>query len=327
MGLIFVAAQFPVGLITSKEAAESTLNNINAHNAEIMTELQVGTISSITAFDNIFQNDLFVHPMPQPNITSDVYNSISVGNPPVIILDDLENLYTSLDPNFPFWSSSTATTNIAIGDIGNMVCPSVDASDPKVQIQLPVNFNPYNPVHQAILQRAIFDVSMERNYCWSALYRRTGPNTMVHYTFTMRCSNKNARYALQQYNSSDDIIQEALPNDITWDRKFPVPWLIDISPSGYDLSAIYGNDRFMIPSDISNIVRAGSYIVDRNNGYVYEALEITVDDNGFEWLRLRKPLEANLLGFWVYPPAVERATSSFAENQPVMQVTEKIVRF
>ncbi len=352
MGLIFVAAQFPVGLMASKETAEATLNAINSHNAEIMTELEIKaaekrlTLISGNLDQTLDRGDTSVHPLVTPNVFAD---SVEVT------IDDPENYEYHIianptkDPEWIFWSRTKTNpynylpnkyenTSIKfIGDIGPIMCPAVDESDPRVIEIINQSTSTYNPMDATdrvdYLHPALFDVAMTRNYCWKALYQRhfTTSNEYTFYIFTLRCPNKSLRYALQQYTGSNPAVlkPEALSNtDSTTDRRFPVPWLIDLTVTRYTATnnALKDDDRFWIHSEISAIVRPGSYIVDAVNGYLYEVLEITVDNNGDEWLRLRTPLEVNLQQFWVFPPAIEDFPY-FAEQQPVMQVTQKIVRF
>jgi len=124
------------------------------------------------------------------------------------------------------------------------------------------------------------------------------------------------------------------------DRKFPVPWRImlntEIDPTNTSYFPVNMPwDRFVLndytnntyADEISYILRAGSFLVDARYGHLYEILEINQTNNGWE-VRLRTDLHDTefLKDFWVFPPAIED-WPSFAEQQPVMQVTEKIVRF
>jgi len=361
MGLIFVAAQFPVGLMIAKETSEDTLNAIHAHNAEIMTELQVGTIPNTAAFAAIYNTTSGkVHAMPQPNVKCDIYNDINpdafydnstaIKNNFEICLDNLEGFIATFNADIPYWTETADQdyTSDFIGDMGGMVCPTVDASDPDVQDLMAGIDQATNPNYGYLQNKKIFAISMERNYCWSALYRVTPPNTLTLYTFTLRCKNKNARYAMQDDATTGSITPLQLAKE---DRKFPAPWRISlenaVDPTDTAYFSLNGPwDRFLLKNytfdddhtaDILALLRVGSVLVDADAGHIYEINEIkdiSNTNNPLWQVRFKTDLDDNdpLLNFWVFPPAIEWAESTiddpvFAEQQPVMQVTEKIVRF
>lgn len=370
MGLIFVAAQFPVGLMIAKDTAEDTLNDINAHNAHIMIELEnqaavhrVGGTSpqfnrNMDTRDN--GGDYWVHPQVTPNVFADT-DVVTIDDPENYEYHILNTLPGNVDPEWSFWSRTTTnpynynpneyenTSDIFIGDIGPIMYPVVDESTPDVIEKLPTNYKPMDADHRIdYLHPAMFQVAMTRSYCWKALYQRnpTVPNEYTFYIFTLRCTNKSARYALQRYNGSNPavLVEEALPNtDYDTDRRFPVPWKImlntEIDPTNTSYFPVNMPwDRFVLNNytdntqadEIANILRAGSILIDARYGYLYEILEVNQTNNGWE-VRLRTELHDTefLKDFWLFPPAIERmgANYTFAEQQPVMQVTEKIVRF
>lgn len=368
MGLIFVAAQFPVGLMIAKETAEDTLNDINAHNAHIMIELEnQAAVHRVGGTSPQFNRNMdtrdnggvyWVHPQVTPNVFADT---------DVVTIDDPENYEyyvihdLGVDPEWSFWSRTSTNfynpdkndpvkdydsiSDIFLGDIGPIMYPVVDESTPEVIEIIEAKAKKNNHTYNSMIEKdridylypAMFQVAMTRSYCWKALYQRdpTVANEYTFYIFTLRCTNKSVRYALQQYTGSnpDVLVPEALPNtDSATDRRFPVPWLIDLTVLRYTATnnALMYDDRFWVHREIAAMVRPGSYIVDAVNGYLYEVLDVTGDNIDDQWLRLRTPLEADLEQFWIFPPAIEDVTMDpplFAEKQPVMQVTEKIVRF
>jgi len=390
MGLVFVASQFPLGIINTAKVADATLNTIDAHNTEVMINLQLeGTITRggypSVAMD--FRND-FVHPLVKPNVMCEPDSSGKT----VLWLDDPEGYGTylksgvdfpSTDPCWPFWSQITLkdpfnpTTIIHpyqdytidyIGDIGNMVSPPVDSTDRAVREKVPdidLYYQLENAKYQASnyftqwlqmrvakVEPAIFEVAMERPYSWCALYRCLDPATnpadfkiprqFVYYIFTLRNHNKNARYAIQEQT----VFGTPTPSTYDTDRKFPVPWRIDLDPGnpmlpGYDRFRLFDHTLSMPVADqIANILRKGSILVDAlpspafpNDpvGNVYEVTELFQDNIGKWWIRLNRPINDYdpMASFWVIPPAIERdgGNYTFSDAQPVVNVTQKVVRF
>jgi len=360
MGLVFVAAQFPLGIINTAKVADATLNTIDAHNSQVMIKLQLeGTITrggypslAMDFREPVPPLNLQVHPLVKPNVLAD---SIISGTPE-LILDDPEDygnyLQTGLNlvPGWPFWTPSQdpcnydVSTQIYKGDIGNLVSPPVDESDREVQEQLPPTYDPYNPTDVVTyLYPAIFNVAMERKYSWCALYRcidyqdPAQPDSykksrqFAFYIFTLRNHNKNARYAIQD----PTVFGTPTPGTYETDRKFPVPWRIDLESPVTWMAGVPNPDRFYLKSYITlfqklaDILHPGSKLVDAQNGYIYEVLEITLDEIGKPWVRLKTPLVDPLQSFWVIPPAIERDGNNytFSEAQPVVGVTQKVVRF
>jgi len=265
MGMVFVACQFPVGMMNSRKIAETTLSGIDAHNSQAMVGLQLEGIIKELGFPSyaMEHRDSNVHLLVKPNVRAD-----KVSGNWQLILDDLEpypyalppypsyesyvmdpvNGLGQLEPRWLFWSQRnnlvTGTvyqdfTTYFIGDIGNMMCPPVDISDRGVQKYLQRFANP----GLGELNAAIFDTAMKRNYSWCALYRcmdwnidYTKPRKYCFYIFTLRTENKSLRYAVQSpVNVANGLAVAASAAD---DRVFPVPWRIDLN-NGSSMAAIF----------------------------------------------------------------------------------------
>jgi len=274
MGMVFVACQFPVGMMNSRKIAETTLSGIDAHNSQTMVRLQLEGITNNTGGYStpgypsyaMEHRDSNVHLLVKPNVPA----NCGPGNWQ-LVLDDLESYpyalppYPSygsyvmdtvnglgqLEPRWLFWSQRdnpatplpvneySSITTYFIGDIGSMMCPPVDISDRWVQKYLQRFAHP----GPAELNAAIFDTAMKRNYSWSALYRcmdwnvdYTKPRRYCFYIFTLRTENKSLRYAVQSpVNVANGLAVAASAAD---DRVFPVPWRIDLN-NGSSMAAIF----------------------------------------------------------------------------------------
>jgi len=265
LGLIFVAAQFPLGLATSRQIAEASLNNIDAHNAITQIELQLRTVVNSNLALEARGYAVTMHPLVKPNIR--VVDLIP-GNH-ALYLDDPEFFGNYLinekgkDPQWPFWSEVAPYqdfTDDFLSDIGHMMSPPVDESDPMVQKIMTTQGLGFN--------EAVFKVSLDRNYTWAALYHGDAD---YFYIFTLRNPQTQVRYALQEpdtayagstYNINDIVAANNNPyDDSTWpsldrisdgsplpddgaeDRVFPVFWRVfldDASRDGIDALSIRG---------------------------------------------------------------------------------------
>ena len=188
------------------------------------------------------------------------------------------------------------------------------------------------------LNAAIYDVALKRKYSWCALYQCIDVGigrTFRFYIFTIRNIKANAAYGFQDFGLQD--IPTALGPDE--DRRFPVPWLIDLDLDKIDdllNPPITGYlDRFPVIDSVSNILREGSIIVNANSGEIHEVMEIefnvtynsTTYDNV---VRLKSALQTPLQIFWVVPPAIlvhSPPVDEFADKQPVIQVSQQVISF
>ncbi len=357
MGLVFVAANFPLGIMNAGKVAESTRTIIDTHNAQIMTELQLGGITESDYFKDVPPSYIVaddgvgeIHLLSMPNVRRDGY----------VVMDDPGELYftTSLEycPYLPNGSVDTANgelpyfiaTNINSPyldkkNIGMTVSPMVDRSDAQVLAQLIDMGNDLSRADTAQPQSfwddldiAIYDVAMERNYSWCSLYRHITGNTYSLYIFTLRRHNKNARYAIQEKTVFED--GEPIPGDQDYDRLFPVPWRIELDPAN---PAPEGDDSFILDivsplfaDELADILQSGSIIIDADaqNGHIYKVIEVVpVEDVGW-MVRLEGALVVDMAGFWFFPPPIVRTGSGdddyiFEGKQPVVKVTQKNLRF
>ena len=298
-GLVFVACQFPVGLVTCKEVLDETSHGINVHNAQTMLELDFaynGFAYDTRPYNYINPMGLRIDPgrvhiLVKPNVLADSYNTLgywalieddleftydsTVGGSPFIPLDlfDLNDFLGGL--RFPFWTDfPLKTTSSFLGDIGNMVLPPVDETDPVVESAMRIyrinsGLLPTDVFYQQQLNLNIFDQALKRNYSWASMYLRNDPATQ--FIFTFRNPQKETRYAVQYppsfcclnvgnqdidplfndrppINNINTRPRPVLPDDtLFWndtnyrfsDRLFPVPWRValdDITTGGYDLN-------------------------------------------------------------------------------------------
>ena len=289
-GLVFVACQFPVGLVTCKDVLDDTSHGVNVHNAQTMLELDFAYNGF--DFDARPYNFMFgyidpgrVHMLVKPNVLAD---SLYTAGQWMLIEDDLEFTYAlggspanpldlfDLDQfyggtRFPFWTEPplSNTTTTFLSDIGNMVLPPVDETDPVIESAMRIyriasGLPPTDASYQLALNQVICDEALKRLYSWAAMYIQG--DTTTQYMFTFRNPAKATRYAVQyppsfayQWVGNPDIdplfnhqpIERPRPvlpqNDNTFwidtnfrfsDRLFPVPWRValDDITTGHDLT-------------------------------------------------------------------------------------------
>ena len=358
LGLVFVAANFPLGIMNAGKVAESTRNIIDTHNAQIMTELQLGGIGETDYFGNASPSYIIkdgeIRLLSMPNVRVDGY---------VVMDDPCESYFTTSkdpDPKYHIYDSTdgidasggelpyfiqTDDTNVDENlyrkNIGMMVSPMVDRSDAQVLTKLNSMYDlsladvDQPPGFLEDLDIAIYDVAIERNYGWCSLYRHITGNTYSLYIFTLRRHNKNARYAIQEKTEFDD--GEPIPGDQDYDRLFPVPWRIVLdplkppAPEGYDNFILEDHTVDQLFADrLAEILQGGSIIIDADaqNGHIYKVIEIvSIEDVGW-MVRLDRMLIDPLLKFWVVPPPIVRMGQEyiFEGKQPVMKVTRRNFR-
>ena len=345
MGLVFVAANFPLGIMNAAKVAESTRTIIDTHNAQIMTELQLDAIvadpcthlnySLEAAID--CSDYTGVRLLDKPNVLVDYY-------PPRVVIDNPEGdssmgtvVYSSI--NWLFWSDDKGKlfTDDYLGDIGPIVSPPVDVSDRDVQKILQADgYDPTIPSHFFnFLQPAIFEVSMERKNSWCVLYRQVRPDSkeFCFYVFALR-SLPNARYAMQ---GDFTTILSVAPQPSDVDRRFPVPWRIELNNP---VLMVPETDWFLLENhtvsqlfadNLAKILQGGSIIIDAQYGHIYKVTEVALVEDG-QMVRLDGILMDDLLTFWVFPPPIVRTGSGdddyiFEGKQPVVKVTQKNLRF
>ena len=362
LGLVFVASQFPIGLWNSRVVTDQTISAIEGNNSQMLVELKLdGMIANNILVDLALDQRINTMPPPpkycvhllvKPNVLADsgYGNRRLVLDDPEYYEDYIKTTF-GVNPRWLFWTqvdnpyysiSYNDYTTDFVGDIGNMVSPPIYEGNLELTEHfLRLGADPLSPTPLE-LNKAICEASLEQNYSWCVLYRcidRPGvsPRTFNFYVFTLRNNVKAARYALQ-VNSSGIVTGEALSEAIQYDRIFPVPWLIDLTVTRYAAlnTAIRGAEIFRVHPEITNILRVGSTIIDHVTGLDYEVIELFVDDNGDDMVRVNKPLWSDdptwlgMLSFWVFPPAiVDRSTNpeTYADDQPVVSVRRKVVKF
>ncbi|MCF7957581.1 MAG: hypothetical protein K9M57_03940 [Phycisphaerae bacterium] len=350
MGMVFVASMFPLGLVNSRRVAEQTISDVDTHNvmarlkrefAKVSTSRAMETGRKYTEIDGAGQETTpphartYIHPLIKPNVLADSQQ---------VVLDDPENLgYFLRDyrddgtikkdaeiPDWLFWSDARSRvtlppeypdfSDIFYGDIGHFMCPPVDATDQEVLKKLRAEGYGYRPDQTNAnfndylykLNRAILEVSKDRNFCWSAIYDR---GTKLVYIFTMRYPQTNNRYAVQSdlsfypnYIYDINPIKnwperpEAGPENL--DRILPVPWRVFLNPYHPDLPngtlvVIYGPKKhFYVDAVTAEFLMPGSFIIDgdsdthnipvtrpttypqyldRSRGNCYEILDVQID--------------------------------------------------
>jgi hypothetical protein len=347
MGLVFVAANFPLGIMNAGKVAESTRTVIDTHNAQIMTELQLGGLSTSVYFghspaNKYINTDGKIHLLRMPNVLPII---LGVRSDEYVVMDDPCGIYFPTDETIysnilPTYITTDSDGYLDRGNIGMVVSPAVDISDREVQNQLPLGYDP-TVDDPTILDDAIYDVAMERNYSWCSLYRHITGNTYSLYIFTLRRHNKNARYAIQEKAAFD--AGEPTPGHQDYDRLFPVPWRIYLGDTFIDDREFIADSEeppsyFSIDIITAELLGKGSIIIDADtedsstawpdNGYIYEVIEIQGDEiNGFI-VRLNRPLDDDLNNIWFFPPPIVRTAPDYFEGkQPVLKVTQKNFRF
>ena len=365
MGIIFVAGQFPLGLANARKIAEETRSEVDAHNAAIMAELQIAPLDPTTFIgddDTYFVNrDEDVHYLPRPNarlLTAGIPNidNLVMDDPLLTYYKTLpvagQKYYESGPPaNHPlhpvtYYPITGFPDGVLLPEnIGKIVSPPVDETDQDVQARL-------NHLGASIgnINRAVFDVATaRRNFNIAQFYQHIGNNRFRFFVFTLRGSNKRLGYAVQDL--SNLVVPDYLQSERF--RYFPIPWQVrlpvfidfigDTSQYSQNNPEFPPPDRLIVHENVAAILRPGSILIDADfenpsttwadNGYVYEVSEINQDINGY-FMRLRTVLEDNLHNFWVFPPGkdpdnIDSITNepSWANTQPVVKVTQKIVTF
>ena len=316
MGLVFVAANFPLGIMNAAKVAESTRTIIDTHNAEVMTELQLGGIADTGYFGatpSYIITDGDIHLLSMPNVRVDEY----------VVMDDPGELYFTtsgeVTPEYwtytkdgaadisnrelPYFITNINNTYLDKKNIGMTVSPMVDRSDRQVLAKLIGMGNDLSLADGDQptsfwddLNIAIYDVAMERNYSWCSLYRHITGNTYSLYIFTLRNHNKNARYAIQESTAfiAGELTAETSDND----RLFPVPWRIDLGALGMaywghpdwnhtmPLQDFY-NDRFIVPEALTRLLQTGSILIDGMKGHQFEVLDVYASDDSGQWYYVR----------------------------------------
>ncbi len=323
LGMIFVAAMFPVGLASTLEVGQASIANLASHNAEVMLYLQKskGHLTLNRLRDKPHKMDAWspdrIHALVMPNVLADSVNS---GNP-TLVLDDLEWIYDPQAPNHnwikfgEYWTNYRAqlqpprsalwflwsrvaapgvyqpTETFFLGDIKDRVSPPVDAGDKDVlKILDAQGIVPGDTNYYGALQRALFDVSLERKYCWSVLYGQG-----YYYIFALRMPQKGARFAVQSeasfiYNRLDDPLYQGAsepqyaatgpiaPGPENEDRLLPVPWRVCLDAIAMERTNYYWKPdawkhkedgvsgrnpaSFTISAGMAAILRPGSILID-----------------------------------------------------------------
>lgn len=278
LGLVFVACQFPVGIDAVRDVVDETNKIIDAHNSQVMLELEFQRLKTLPNYDPklIWDNRennynpppsgypttdvMTMHVLAKPNVLAD--SLLLYNNKWRVVIDDPEYYEAYITgaplntfPLWPFWSHNSiyagAYQNFTdafigfIGDIGNIMSPPVDESDPQVVGLLPTSGYDPTYINDRIkyLHPAIFEESLKRNYSWAAMYHE---NSNEYYIFTLRHPKKQVRYAVQ-HPDSFRIFQEK-PRDPYGPIKFSVEPLI-APTNGTWPSMIYPEPYVPTPSD------------------------------------------------------------------------------
>jgi len=346
LGMVFIASMFPVGLYTSRDVVDSTMNALESHNAQVMTEIRLGELKQQNSVDYNaiiqtnhkppFNTPPFVVPIVKPNYLID-------DN--LVVLDGEDYFYGPDDPQSPYPPYITADGGMGLLDlrnIGSIVSPAVDATDPAVVKKLSKLTN-WDWLDQ---DRAILDVALDRKYCWAALRKDN-----MYYIFILRNFSGNIRYAVQHKDSYEP--SGGLPYDppalapepaaADEDRQFPVPWRIFLGRYFRFAHVNPGDSDYhdpilplLVPENVANILRPGSILVDADPadkdgppgneqttgqcGEIYEVMDVNTDGT----ISLKTPLRDDLHYVWVFPPPIERTGINdykFANQQPVISVT------
>ena len=134
----------------------------------------------------------------------------------------------------------------------------------------------------------------EKRYCWSALCRRTEPNTVQITVFVCRTTGQGGRY----YDMGHTEEPQQANNDNPW--PVPVKLNVDFNSSIPRQLALGLNPDFDPASTVQRFVSEGCRIVDDATGNIYYVMErknslITLSDN---W-------QGAAAGrIWVVPPGV-----------------------
>ena len=343
MGLVFVAAQFPIGIMNSRHIADATMDIVDAHNAQVMLELKLGPLKSSPIFNsNILIPDQNVHALVKANVLVNrtvVLDEIP-DDPAYIPIPAASYSYPFLAPYL------TVNFNSGLLDgrnIGAIVSPAVDESDREVQASFNFLYDPANDADGSLMSEAIGKVALLRDYNWSSLYQFVGSNTYRFFTFTMRTSKKaGARYAMQ----SNPVEGELGIQGVAYDRRFPVPWRVQLGLR-FVIDLKDPPNPFRVSPAGGELLREGSYLIDADSrfhpdvaaglttglsGFVYEVVEIVPEFAGGDivtyWIRLNTGLRDDLDFIWVVPPAiVSRSPVAFDDVQPVVQVTQQVIQF
>jgi len=287
-------------------------------------------------------------PVP-PSSSPQLYDGTAAKIPPA---------YLSTVSNYTNPNGFIIPDTLSPRNIGQIVSPTVDESDRAVQKIL--NDNGISPLSAAAiyemgLDDAVYKVAMDRTYSWCALYQCLDPPsagggvTFRFFIYTLRRSRLNSRYAMQDYTGYGTVPtfgtnpQALAANQ---DRIFPVPWYINLSTGAATFvpSITSYPDRFPVDNSIygvnsdtiASLLRPGSFVVDLSYGYIYQILEIQNNAiyNGTTYdyvVRLRTNLKTPIKYISVVPPDVKRDSSGnvvgFGDNQPVVNVTQQVIRF
>ncbi len=369
LGMIFVATQFPMGLANAREVAEKTQTIINEHNTTVQTELNIRTFDPcyIGNGDLIIDTSTPTLPTPstlplplltrvrflcQPNIRIDSDDFV-MDDPTDNAFDILPTIDFNYDkpatgtgvknevPNNIFlYDSSNTTDTLSAENYGTVVYPPVTRDDPAVQAYLDLpNVADITTITEQEWAGAIYDTALERNYATATLYRSMGNRTLRLYNFTLRISNKNLRYPVQDISTANPY-EFPEPYADTEDRKFPIPWRVDLDPSNpivYDNLILNSDplDRFVLndytqndnfADNIETFLREGSVLVESSNGQLFYIEEIYLTEDSDWMVKITPDIKANIYGFWIFPPAFD-SDGLFTDQQPVISVAQQIVQW
>ncbi len=277
--------------------------------------------------------------------------------------------------------SPELTTGSFIGDIGFVASPPVFYTDQDVLDRIEKlsgdtqAVNLASVVQQQVVNRAVYDVTMERNYSWAAFYEGTGKPEFM-YIFTLKNHQRNVRYAVQDpasmvYNNPVDPIFDGdrtttptygstgpLPyaRGSAYDRHFPVPWLVHMDVPKVSAfarrQAPYYDHILSVSAEIAKILRPGSILLNadpdgvdsrdstkvyvNHDKMIYEVEDVVPIDPtdlsvGFNVIltdTLGDSVDgASMFAFWVFPPAINRATNEYEDEQPVVDVVYRKVEW
>ena len=102
MGMMFVAVQFPVGMLNTRAVRDTTMNMVESHNTAMMLELQLGSKyqsdGSAGLGNTLVTTDSNIHLLVKPNV-------LVLANVPTLVVYDPELIVLpGTSPEPLFWS-------------------------------------------------------------------------------------------------------------------------------------------------------------------------------------------------------------------------------
>ena len=249
IGLVFVAAQFPVGIWASRDVTDSVTGSLATHNSRVMAEITLERLrnnwaggpafrEAVLSSDQFIQDnaDLVgvnysgpgaVHNLIKPNVLID--NNLNLEAR--MVLDDPENALGLAGGSSPFaplfypnlWPFISVDMGGLYGSAGEYLLPSavgvyvtpeVGSDSPDV-VRWCLRDDPSNAYNwaPALWEQAVFEVSTQRSRAWAALYQclNVGPPGGMHrYRMTFFSLRRNMQANVAY------VQQDADPSNNEW---------------------------------------------------------------------------------------------------------------